>query len=271
MDVNNPASVAESMFYVTEDFERQEEIGAGDMAVDYSELIEKEAFLGETPFNAIIEGLEEQFNDYIKLEDETNYVDVFYTQLHASYDAVRGDDGEEHPVELTEALDKIHQSFIDFMTTKFELRLALTIMDLESEDYNRDDVEFEIRRLYEFFILGAKQNFTVVITADAIKRLGNPNADDDDYFRRVNELLPQYSPLFTTLGPMEFLRLRGDQEMVELFDNNRVTGNFLKKYSPKFYANPDFEVDVVNSITIAQNFRQDYNKIAKEDHNGSAE
>lgn len=245
-----------------------EEISAGDMAIDYSEIIEKEAFLGETPFNVILEGLEEQFNDYINIDDETNYVDVFYTQLHASYEAVRGDDGEEHPVEITEALDKIHQAFIDFMSTKFEMRLAITLTDLESEDYSRDDVELELRRLYEFFILGARQNFTVVITTDVIKHFGSEPIEDNEYFQKIAALLPRYSPLFTTIGPMEFLEMRGDKEMVEFFSNNRVTGNFLKKYSPKFYANPDFEVDVINNITITQNFREDYNKIGSETSEG---
>ena len=253
------------------DVQNDPEISASDVAMDYSELIEQEAFLGETPFNTILEGLEEQFNDYIKMEDETNYVDVFYTQLHQSYQAIHDDPGEEHPGELKEALDRIHQGFIDFMSTKFDLRLSITIVDLENEDYSRDDIEYQIRRLYEFFILGAKQNFTVVITVDVIKRLGSERMNDDEYFKRIQELLPQYSPLFVTIGPMEFLQIRNDQEIIELFENNRVTGNFLRKYSPKFYANPDYEVDVVNNITIAQNFREDYNRLGTEDPDGPME
>lgn len=224
-----------------------------DQPLDYSEIIEQEAFLGNIPFDAIIEGLEAQFADYVNIEDTTNFVDVFYDQLHASLAAVTDDESEEHPVEIKEALDRIHQRFIDFMVKKFDERLTLTIMMVEDEDIDYDDLEFIIRRLYEFFILGAQNNFKVVIAADVNARIGQIS-DDKEWFTKLQEMMALYSPLVTGIKPMEFLRYRNDTEITELFENGQVVGNFLRKYSPKFYQNEEFQVAVINYVTMANQF-----------------
>jgi hypothetical protein len=237
-------------------------ISDADIAVDYSEIITDQVFLGNIPYASIIEGLTEQFNDYIKLEDDTDYVDAFYTQLHLSYNSIEQDDEEFHGTELREALDKIHQSFIDFMATKFQERLTITIRALDAEEYNRDDIERIFRHLYSFFILGAKANFTTVITADTLRYLGEKNLDDDTFFKKVNHHMGYYTPLFKTMGPMEFLKYANATEIIALYETGQIGGNFLRKYSPKFYQNTEFLVDVINQITIAQNFRNDLTKIA---------
>ena len=202
-------------------------------SVDYSQLIQQEAFVGDMPYDAIVEGITDQFNDYIQMEDTTNFVDVFYDQLHASYESLDKDEEENHRTEFKEVLDKIHQEFVEFMAKQFEERLTLTIMMLESESLDYDDLEFIIRRLYEFFILGAKNNFKVVIATDINARFKDVTEDDNAYFK-----------------PTEFLKIRGDMEIAELFDNGQVVGNFLRKYSPKFYQNEEFQVEVINYVTM---------------------
>jgi hypothetical protein len=223
-----------------------------DQTVDYSELIDESAFLGDYPIGTILEGITEQFNDYIDMEDKTNYVDIFYNQLHASYEAVNSDDGEEHPEEFIEVLDKIQQRFIDAMKAHFQLRLTLTLNDIESEEFDSDRIEYVIRRLYEFFILGAKNNFKVVIATDINSKIKTIIEDDKEYFDTLQEMLDNYSPIITVIGPMEFLRIRNDKEIIELFESNRVVGNFLRKYSPKLYQNEEFEVELINYITMTQ-------------------
>lgn len=219
-------------------------------SVDYSQLIQQEAFVGDMPYDAIVEGITDQFNDYIQMEDTTNFVDVFYDQLHASYESLDKDEEENHRTEFKEVLDKIHQEFVEFMTKQFEERLTLTIMMLESESLDYDDLEFIIRRLYEFFILGAKNNFKVVIATDINARLKDVTEDDNTYFKQLQELMLLYSPLLTSIKPTEFLKIRGDMEIAELFDNGQVVGNFLRKYSPKFYQNEEFQVEVINYVTM---------------------
>ena len=121
---------------------------------------------------------------------------------------------------------------------------------LESESLDYDDLEFIIRRLYEFFILGAKNNFKVVIATDINARFKDVTEDDNAYFKQLQELMLLYSPLLTSIKPTEFLKIRGDMEIAELFDNGQVVGNFLRKYSPKFYQNEEFQVEVINYVTM---------------------
>ena len=228
-----------------------------DQPTDFMELIRERAFLGDTPFDSICEGIRKQFENYINMEDQTNYVDIFYQQLALSYDVVNNDESEEHPNEIRDVLDSFYQAFMDIMQSLFSTRLTITIPDLEAESIDREDLEFIIRRLYEFFILGAKNNFKVVIATDINPKLKDIGDDDNEYFRRLNELMENYSPLILTITPMDFIRYRGDQEIYDLFDNNRVVGNFLRKYSPKLYQNEDFRVELINYITMVAHFKQD--------------
>ncbi len=224
-----------------------------DQPVDYTEMIREEAFIGDTPFEVIMEEITKQFEDYIDLKDKTNYVDVFYTQLHNSYAAVEEDDGEEHPVEIKEVLDKLQDEFESKMAELFTQRLTLTLAALEDEVIDREENEYIIRRLYEFFILGAKQNFLSVIAQDINARIDKIE-DDRVYFNTVREMLTGFSPLVTVIGPMEFVKYRGDQEIYDLFNNGKVTGNFLRKYSPKLYNHEAFEVELINHITTLGQF-----------------
>lgn len=223
---------------------------------DYSDLIETDCFLGEVPFDTIIECIENQFDDYINNDDSTNYVDIFYTQLENSRRTVESDDNEVHIQEIKEALDKIEDKFNSFMQKEFTERLTLSITVLEDEDPTNDDVEFIFRKLYEFFILNAKKNFRDIIEKDMIKRLPQ-GLDDKTFFREIEKLMILYSPLITSIKPDEFIKLREDPDLQELFDNGEVSGNFLRKYSPKFYQNDEFKVEVINYVTMCAQFGRD--------------
>lgn len=225
--------------------------------IQYAHLIEEHAFLGQYPFNVILEGIQKQFEDYINMDDTNNYVDIFFNQLHASYNKVKMNDGEEHPTEIREVLDNIYKRFIDNIHLLFHDRLTLSIIPIEEGNITDPDVEFIIRRLYEFFILSAKTNFKVVIATDVNALIKDIGDNDDEYFRVLQGAMDRYSPLVTSVTPTQFLQCRGDQEVYDLFENGRVTGNFLRKYSPKLYQNEDFEVELVNYITMVHQFKQD--------------
>lgn len=225
-----------------------------DTLIDYSEMIAESAFVGEYPFNTIKESIENQFNDYIDMDDRINYVDIFYEQLNNSYEIVRNDDGEEHPMEIIEALDKIKSSFIEMILELFDMRLMIHI---QIEDLTSDDeIEFVIRRLYEFFILGARENFKTVISKDILAKVGNIESDKE-YFKAIKDSLWNYSPLIICMGADRFLQLRGDNEIQYIFNENKATGNFLRKYSPKFYDNEEFEVEIINHITLLNQFKEE--------------
>ena len=227
-----------------------------DIPTSHEDVVKTNVFVGEIPLNMIIEGIETQFNDYINIEDKTNYVDIFYDQLHDSYERAT-DDKETFQEEMINALDDIYQSFIDKIVELFNIRLTLTIADIESEASDKDDIEFIIRRLYEFFILDARNNFKVAIANDVKMRIGNNIKDPKEYFNTLRNLMTSYSPLITTFGPMEFLKYRGDQEIIQFFENGKVVGNFLRKYTPKLYQNEEFEVELINYITMVQQIKEE--------------
>ena len=56
---------------------------------------------------------------------------------------------------------------------------------------------------------------------------------------------------------MEFLKYRGDQEIIQFFENGKVVGNFLRKYTPKLYQNEEFEVELINYITMVQQSKEE--------------
>ena len=85
----------------------------------------------------------------------------------------------------------------------FRNRLTLTIASVEAEDYDQDELEFIIRKLYEFFILGARSNFMNVIASDIVKnRLVTPIENHRDYLKAIKGYMSVYSPLITTFGPI---------------------------------------------------------------------
>lgn len=229
-----------------------------DQPIEFSELIRQQAFIGEMSFDTIIEGIQAQFSDYIKSEDKTNYVDIFYDQLHASYDAIVGDESDGDENEYRAVLDDIQRSFLDAMADLFKLRLTLTIIPLEDDDPDNDgEIEFIIRRLYEFFILDAKNNFKEVIAQDVNRRIQSRIENDNEYFKIVNELLQLYSPLVTGVTPEQFLEYRRVDDIIQYFKDGKVVGNFLRKYTPKFYQNEEFECEVVTYITMMEQFKED--------------
>jgi len=222
---------------------------------NYLEQIKERAFLG-VPIETLFEDITTQFEDYINLENSTNLVDVFYNQLDLSYDKVINDASEIYPNEIKEYLDSIHQRFVDMMRNLFKSRLTIAITDLEGEMINREDLEYIIRRLYEFFIIGAKTNFKVVIAKDISSNIDSLKGEEEEYFKTLQGLIDNYSPLITTITPTQFLQYRGDQEIFDLFENGRVTGNFLRKYSPKIYQNEEYVVDLINYITMTDRFKK---------------
>lgn len=225
--------------------------------IDYGLMVAESVFLGDMPFVEIINSIKEQFEDYINIEDKTNYVDIFYTQLQESINATN-DDEEDHPIEINEVLDNMKDTFVNIMKDLFQLRLTISIMTIDDETTPEDEIELSIRILYEYFILGARNNFKTVIQKDMIPKIGMiPNDQDDIYFQRVEELLREYDPIVTCITPTEFIQFTGNNDILSMYDDGQVVGNFLRKYSAKLYKNDEFKTEIINSIIITQNLKED--------------
>ena len=193
--------------YIIANLPVDDPISESESTIQYTHLIEESAFIGVYPFTVITEGLQKQFEDYINMEDTTNYVDVFFTQLRDSYLAIVENDAEEHPMEKREVLDKLYKQFIGIISSLFNTRLTISFAHVEDETIDDPDLEFIIRRLYEFFILGAKNNFKVAIATDALTLLKDIGDDDKAFFQTLQGAMDRYSPLITSITPTQFLRV----------------------------------------------------------------
>lgn len=236
-----------------------EEQSYADQAMDYNDLIKESVFKGETPFQVIIEGLTEQFDDYINVEDRTNYVDVFFNQYHDSVNAILTEDADDHPEERKEILDGILNEFISTIGNLFTVRLAIVITPIDEGSTNIDDIESILRALYEFFILKARDNFITVLSGDINQHLPRNITDNRQFIAEVKTLLSDYMPIITTFGVNDFLKMRGEETIIEMNDNNQWTGNFLKKYSPKLYQNETLVADIISQTAIIYDIKEELN------------
>lgn len=218
-----------------------------DAVINFDEYNEESVFLGEYPFEVILEGITSQFENYIGTEDSTNYVEVFYTQYHNSMDTLNGDD-VDNPDLKKEILDRRLDEFTTKMAELFENRLNISIADIEKDDLNIDKIEYIIMTLYDYFIINARKNLMTVISKDIGSKINTIIEDNRQLMNTINDMMRFYSPLIIDLSAMEFLRYTGNKDVIELYDNCEFVGNFLMKYSPKLYQFPDYEVEIVSQI-----------------------
>lgn len=224
---------------------------------DYVELRDQNLFIGIYPLDTILNGIENQFQDYINIEDTTNYVDIFYVQLEKSIEAVLENENEIHKQELIDRLGDYKDNFVYRVEELFEKRLTIAITAIDDESTpDIDEVEIVIRKMYEFFILGAKDNFLTAITSDmSLKKIDI--IDDNEFFNTIENELNNYSPFITCITPTKFLHYCEADEILEFYEDGQVSGNFLRKYSPKFYQNEEFKEEVINSIILVNDFKED--------------
>lgn len=230
----------------------------GSGSIDYSELISDSAFVGDYPFAVIMEGISEQFKDYINVEDTNDYVDIFYDQMEISYDYAKAED-EDHPQEIMEALDKLKEKFVAEIFDLFKSKLTISINVIDDETTEEDEVEIAIRNAYNYFILNARSNFMTVISKDILHRLPSTISDlsDNEYFNRIESLLSGYDPLINAITPTEFIQYTSNNEILDMFENGQIAGNFLRKYSAKLYQNEEFKIEIINNITMIQGMKEE--------------
>lgn len=220
-----------------------------ELPMEQAMLVQDRAFLGELPVVTIFEGIENQFRDYMNIEDTENYVNIFYTQLDKSYEEIHEFDDEQYLMEIKDVLDQIHQQFVDLMQRLLSTYLTIGLTDLESGIVHRDNLEVIFRKLYEYFILNAKRNFKQVIAAD-MKSFAAGLPDDNNFYNTIYTEMEKYIPLFKEMTAEQFLEHCPDEDVQMMFSDGEITGNFLRKYSPKLYQNDEYMVEVVNYITM---------------------
>lgn len=218
----------------------------------YSEIIRDAVFVGDVPFETIKEYITTQFEDYINMEDTTDYVDVFYSQWLDSMNNVSTDDQNQD--DMFNVLEDIKNEFVSFMEDLFQKRLSISISVIDNEDTEEDEIEIALRRLYEFFILNGRTYLKYVITTTVAKNLKYVIEDDSQFFDTVKDMLTQFSPFIIAINPTEYIdtvcKMYDAQDVKDLFESGQITGNFLRKYSPKLYKNEELEVEIIADITM---------------------
>ena len=204
--------------------------------------------IGDHPFplTAILDGLAYQFKNYIDLEDRTDYVKTFYNQYNTYMNPNLDYDPNDYPRDLMEMVEENYHTFISHIQKLIKDHLTISIMELESESYHRKKIENILRIVYAYFILNARRNFTRVISRDVYGRFNLDNVTPET----LSPVVETYSPLILTIKPMDFLTISGKngEKVKRLYDDGYISGNFLRKYSPRLYLYPDLEVDIINNI-----------------------
>lgn len=227
--------------------------------MDYSEMMRYNVFIGEYPFDAIMEGIEAQFQDYINIEDDTDYVEAFYNQMEISLEALTPgeDENDDHMVELRNILENYKYIFVERVYKLINQRLTISIPAIEdggdTTAMSDDDIASIIHQIYDFFILNARANIKRVISVVARSKIDSSilESDDDTYYERLKEIVGRFSPRIIDVTPTDFLKYCNATEIIGLYDEGLVAGNFLRNYSPKLYQNDEFEMEIIRDITIA--------------------
>ena len=229
-----------------------------DEPISTEELVTTNAFVGKIPLDVLLEGIKNQFSDYIELPDNTNYVEIFYQQLADSY-ANAEDDYEEHPAEIKEFLDDIKQQFVQTMLSLFDTKLALSVPS--AEDTDDEQMELIIHTVYEGLILNARKNFMTAITKDILSKIDTQlpaEYTDDQWYDTIKSMLEGYSPIIVEISPVMFLRYIGNEDLRTMYEEeSMITGNFLRKYSPRLFQNEEFEIELISNITLTKDVKED--------------
>lgn len=226
-----------------------------DEPIPTEEVVTVNAFVGQIPYDVLMEGINNQFTDYIGLEDKTNYVEIFYKQWNESYSSAE-DEYEEHPSEVKDYLDDLKEQFTLNMQSLFNTKLALSIPD----NTEPEQMEIIIHTVYEGLVLNAKKNFMTAITKDVLSKINTQlpaNYTDDQWYDTIRSMLEGYSPIVVEIDPDTFLRYIGNDDLFTMYQDGQITGNFLRKYSPRLFQNEEFEIELISNITLTKDVKED--------------
>ena len=202
-----------------------------------------------------MESITKQTEDYINLDDELNYVDVFYQEWESSMKAAETST-DLNGDELKEVLNDMRAKFEFSVAELLSSRLAISIPAIESDVADLTNIDEIIREVYTYFILGANDNFRRAIIADISSKHKTVKDSEENIIKLVQSMLGAYSPIVREMSPQDFLKYTKAENIITMYDEGKISGNFLRKYSCKLYQNEAYEanlvVDIVNAILIKE-------------------
>jgi len=67
------------------------------------------------------------------------------------------------------------------------------------------------------------------------------------------------------MEPIEFLKeIHDGESIISYYEEEQMNGNFLERYSPKFYSNQDFLSEIIMSIVMTHLYRKSVNNLKEE-------
>lgn len=210
------------------------------------------AFISKSPYEVIIENIELQFDDYINNRDTTDWIEFFLDNYFHSYDYWKENGGvEEDPEEFLNVLDSLYRDFFITIQELFAMRIGIRITSLENGEIYTEENRNVVKELYRFFVLKARENIRNIVSTHMFESIIETiNKFDDKTPELVRDIFidrfDEYSP-YLTIDCSRYLSL-GDTFIEGCFQNFDFSGNFLRKYTPKFYENKDLFDECINSV-----------------------
>ena len=200
------------------------------------------AFIGSIMFDDILDNMQIQFEDYINIQDSLSYVQTFFAQYEDSKKYWESNESEEEPEVFIQALDDIFLSvFIEKLSTLFKDRLNISITAIEDDKPITEKTKILLISLYENMILNARDNIKKIFVDYIYSGMSN-GIIDESYFKQIYEM-----STLRFLSPSVYLKLI-DNFLYTEYEKGSFTGNFLNKYSPKFYQNKDLYEEIVAEV-----------------------
>ena len=226
------------------------------------DVAKENAFRGDYPLEDIFEELTNQFSNYIQLDasDRTNYVEIFFKQLKESMDEIIEEDGDLLEDQI-EYLDIVYNYFVDLISTLFQRRLCISLNFLETNPYDSNAYDM-LSILYKFFILDARKNFKNYFTERALLAMKKSNADQTNLVATAYNILDDMDHTLIVDGMVEdFIRKSTDKSTADTiygyFEENIISGNFLIRYSPRFYQNTDLLADIADDVITMYQYHKE--------------
>ena len=255
MDTNERKDDVERGFDPPNIYQDQEYLQRMDVA-------KENAFRGDYPLEDIFEGLTNQFSNYIQLDasDRTNYVEIFFKQLKESMDEIIEEDGDLLEEQI-EYLDIVYNYFVDLISTLFQRRLCISLNFLETNPYDSSTYDM-LSILYKFFILDARKNFKTYFTERALIAMKVGNPDQTNLVAAVYDILDDMDHTLIVDGMVEeFIQRVTDKSTADTvygyFEENIISGNFLIRYSPRFYQNTDLLADIADDVITMYQYHKE--------------
>lgn len=226
------------------------------------DVAKENAFRGDYPVEDIFEELANQFSSYVQIDASyrTNYVEIFFKQLKESMDEIIEEDGDLFEEQI-EYLDIIYNNFIDTISTLFQRRLCISLNFLETNPYDSNAYD-TLSILYKFFILDARKNFKNYFTERALLSMKKSNADPTNLVAAVYNILDDMDHTLIMDEMVEnFIRKATDKSTADTiygyFEENIISGNFLIRYSPRFYQNTDLLADIADDVITMYQYHKE--------------